>query len=208
MPSFQFTPQPIQQIAFTTTTSPIFVQGPVQGPPGNDGADGADSVVPGPPGYTPVKGVDYFDGVDGYTPIKGVDYFDGTNGTNGTNGYTPIKGVDYFDGINGTNGTNGAGLPVGGSDNQILTKQSAADYDYAWETPVAGVTDHTLLSNIGTNTHSQIDTALTRLANTSGTNTGDNLIIGTTTPTPTTGAKVLWLDTTGGNITLNLVTGD
>ena len=40
------------------------------------------------------------------------------------------------------------------------------------------------------------------------TNTGDNLIIGTTTPTPATGAKVLWLDTTGGNLTLNLVTGD
>ncbi len=32
---------------------------------------------------------------------------------------------------------------------------------------------HTNLSDIGTNTHSQIDTALTRLANTSGTNTGD-----------------------------------
>lgn len=45
-------------------------------------------------------------------------------------------------------------------------------------------------------------------ANLSGTNTGDNLIIGTTTPTPSVGAQVLWLDTTGGNITLNLVTGE
>jgi hypothetical protein len=35
------------------------------------------------------------------------------------------------------------------------------------------ITDHTALSNIGANTHAQIDTALTRLANTSGTNTGD-----------------------------------
>ena len=48
----------------------------------------------------------------------------------------------------------------------------------------------------------------TKLSNLSGTNTGDNLIIGTTTPTPATGAKVLWLDTTGGNLTLNLVTGE
>lgn len=45
-------------------------------------------------------------------------------------------------------------------------------------------------------------------ANLSGTNTGDNLIIGVTTPTPSIGAQVLWLDTTGGNITLNLVTGE
>lgn len=44
----------------------------------------------GDDGYTPVKGVDYFDGKDGKTPIKGVDYFDGKNG------YTPVKGVDYF----------------------------------------------------------------------------------------------------------------
>ena len=47
-----------------------------------------------------------------------------------------------------------------------------------------------------------------KLSNLSGTNTGDNLFIGTTPPTPSTGTKVLWLDTTGGNITFNLVTGD
>lgn len=29
----------------------------------------------GEPGYTPQKGVDYFDGSDGHTPQKGVDYF-------------------------------------------------------------------------------------------------------------------------------------
>ena len=42
-------------------------------------------------GYSPQKGIDYFDGVDGYTPQKGIDYFDGNDG------YTPIKGVDYLD---------------------------------------------------------------------------------------------------------------
>ncbi len=42
----------------------------------------------------------------------------------------------------------------------------------AWVWGVNGG-DHTALTNIGTNTHAQIDTALTRLANTSGTNTGD-----------------------------------
>lgn len=38
-------------------------------------------------------------GKDGYTPVKGVDYFDGANGKDGKDGedgYTPVKGKDYF----------------------------------------------------------------------------------------------------------------
>ncbi len=34
------------------------------------------------------------------------------------------------------------------------------------------------------------------------------LVIGTVEPTPATGDQVLWVDTSGGNVTLNLVTGD
>lgn len=40
-------------------------------------------------------------GEDGYTPVKGVDYFDGEPGKDGepgADGHTPVKGVDYFDG--------------------------------------------------------------------------------------------------------------
>lgn len=55
---------------------------------GKDGADGKD-------GYTPVKGVDYFDGIDGI------------NGSDGADGKTPVKGVDYFDGVDGKDGQNG-----------------------------------------------------------------------------------------------------
>lgn len=43
-------------------------------------------------------------GADGYTPIKGVDYFDGKDGKDG---YTPVKGVDYFDGLQGLRGFKG-----------------------------------------------------------------------------------------------------
>lgn len=59
----------------------------------------------GEDGYTPQKGVDYFDGKDGvdgkngkdgYSPIKGVDYFDGADGPAGKDGKTPVKGTDYF----------------------------------------------------------------------------------------------------------------
>lgn len=31
--------------------------------------------IPAIKGYTPKKGVDYFDGKDGYTPVKGTDYW-------------------------------------------------------------------------------------------------------------------------------------
>lgn len=49
---------------------------------GKDGQPG----LKGEPGYTPLKGVDYFDGKDGKTPIKGVDYFDGEKGDKGDPG--------------------------------------------------------------------------------------------------------------------------
>lgn len=72
-------------------------------------------------GYTPQKGVDYFDGKDGkdgYTPQKGVDYFDGVDGKDGKDGYTPIKGVDYFDGKDGAVGEKGSDgyTPIKGID--------------------------------------------------------------------------------------------
>jgi hypothetical protein len=64
-----------------------------------------------------------------------------------------------------------------------------------------GTTDHALLTNIGTNTHAQIDTALTRLVNTSGTNTGDQTTItgnaGTATKLATTRAIALTGAVTG-----------
>ena len=83
-------------------------------------ADGSWKEIPaivgerGADGYTPVKGVDYFDGQDGqdgkdgYTPQKNVDYFDGKDG------YTPVKGVDYFDGEKGDTGESGVVTPVSG----------------------------------------------------------------------------------------------
>lgn len=70
-------------------------------------------------------------------------------------------------------------VPATGTTNsgKVLTAGGTAG-SLSWVTPAAGVTNHTLLSNIGTNTHAQIDTALTRLANTSGSNTGDQDLSG------------------------------
>ena len=67
-------------------------------------------------GYTPVKGVDYFDGEKGdkgdpftyedFTPeqlasLKGDKGDKGDNGIDGKDGHTPVKNIDYFDGVNG-----------------------------------------------------------------------------------------------------------
>ena len=71
--------------------------------------------------FNPITGgLDYYEvgtpgpaGEDGYTPIKGVDYFDGAKGDpgnpglDGNDGYTPIKGIDYFDGAKGDKGDKG-----------------------------------------------------------------------------------------------------
>lgn len=96
-------------------------------------------VMDGADGYTPVKGVDYFDGEkgdkgdDGYTPVKGVDYFDGEKGDDG---YTPVKGVDYFDGKNGY-------TPVKGVDYFDGEKGEKGDKGDDGYTPVKGVDYYT-----------------------------------------------------------------
>lgn len=68
----------------------------LRGAPGEPGPKGDD-------GYTPIKGVDYRDGVDGepgpkgddgYTPRKGVDYFDGQPGEKGDDGFSPSAKVE------------------------------------------------------------------------------------------------------------------
>lgn len=62
-------------------------------------------------------------GKDGYTPQKGVDYFDGADGKDGPQG--PI-------------GPAGEGVPAGGSAGQVLAKKSADDYDTEWVNQTGG----------------------------------------------------------------------
>lgn len=65
------------------------------------------------------------DGKDGYTPVKGVDYFDGKDGVDGKDGYTPQKGVDYFDGADGKDGQNGSDYVLTEADKQEIAEQAA-----------------------------------------------------------------------------------
>lgn len=73
---------------------------------------------PGEPGYTPQKGVDYF---DGYTPQKNIDYFDGAPG------YTPQKGIDYTDGAPGRAATVQVGTVKTGPVPKVENAGSATD---------------------------------------------------------------------------------
>lgn len=74
------------------------------------------------PSTLPVQG---FAGKDAMWDLMAVQGDSGPAGTNGTIG------------SNGTNGTNGAGVQSGGTTDQVLAKNSNADYDTKWVT-VAG----------------------------------------------------------------------
>ena len=56
-----------------------------------------------------------FNGQDGYTPVKGVDYFDGTNGKDGKDG------KDGIDGINGTDGVSVTKTEINNKGELVIT---------------------------------------------------------------------------------------
>ncbi len=90
-------------ITYTDNTTSKFTV--YNGKNGNNGADGVGVVN----AYVNDDGIlcielddgneiqaGYVVGADGYTPQKGVDYFDGKDGQPGADGYTPVKGTDYW----------------------------------------------------------------------------------------------------------------
>ena len=101
-------------------------------------------------GYTPQKGVDYFDGDDGYTPQKNIDYFDGADGkqvelqNNGT--YIQWRWVGDLAWTNlvalvdlkGDPGDPGVGIPNGGTTGQVLAKKTDANLDVEWVNQTGG----------------------------------------------------------------------
>lgn len=100
-----------------------------------DNAISTIELTPGPEGKQGPQGIP---GKDGYTPVKGVDYFDGKNGTNGkdgkngVDGKTPVKGVDYFDGKDGKDGVDGKDYVLTEADKQEIADMvdvSGADVD-------------------------------------------------------------------------------
>ncbi len=91
-----------------------------EGPGGPKGADG----------YTPIKGVDYFDGKDGYTPVKGVDYFDGKDGANGESAYLWVRYSQNADGSVMT--TDPAGAKYIGTATTSTPTAPTSNTSYKW----------------------------------------------------------------------------
>lgn len=99
----------------------------------------------GPAGYTPVKGVDYndgVDGVDGKTILTGVGSPSSGLGSDGdmyidtsaNDIYGPKTGGVWGSGTSLV-GSPGISVPSGGTTGQTLLKNSSTDYDYSWATP-------------------------------------------------------------------------
>lgn len=85
--------------------------------------------------------------------LKGTD---GTNGINGTPGATGATGATGPTGPQGPAGigSGGAGVPVGGTPGQLLTKDTSADYSVIWANPAqSGVVPVTLRADAQVGPH-------------------------------------------------------
>ena len=145
---------------------------------------------------------------------------EGATGATGSTGATGATGATGSAGANGRvlNVVAGANITVDATDpaNPIVAATSQVKSDWNASSGVTQILNkpslatvatsgsHTDLSNIGTNTHPQIDTALTILANTSGTNTGDQNLSGLFISAGEAGGQTATGDTaSGGNLTLS-----
>ena len=156
----------------------------------------------GDAGYTPVKGVDYFDGTDGtdgtdgkevelqnngtyiqwryvggsWSDLVALSSLKGADGTNGVDGqevslqvsggyiqwrlgtgvWTDLIALSALKGDTGATGATGAGVVVGGTTGQILTKNSSTDYDTSWQNPPQTVTNDQLKNEDRTDTYTYV----------------------------------------------------
>jgi hypothetical protein len=65
--------------------------------------------------------------------VSPVIIYGGEKGDTGATGATGPAGPAGADGADGADGANGQGVPVGGVEGQVILKQSATDYDTAWD---------------------------------------------------------------------------
>lgn len=108
-----------------------------QGPAGPEGPQGPQGTqgVQGLAGDTGPQGPQGLQGVQGLTGDTGPQ---GSQGIQGLTGNTGPQGDQGIQGPAGADGANGQGVPIGGTQGQVLRKISATNYDTEWATPAAG----------------------------------------------------------------------
>ena len=77
-------------------------------------------------------------GVQGELGPQGIQGVKGDTGDTGPQGVQGIQGATGSQGPAGAEGAAGVGVPVGGTTGQVLTKNSATNYDTGWTTPSGG----------------------------------------------------------------------
>jgi len=92
---------------------------------------------------SPVDGDVWYDPTEGFTYI----YYEDPDSSQwiqfGLNRLAPA-GTDGIDGIDGADGADGVGVPIGGSQGQIISKASTTDYDVQWVDPASALSSSTL----------------------------------------------------------------
>lgn len=159
---------------------PMGPAGP-QGPQGDPGADGATGAI-GPQGPQGDVGPAGADGAQGPQGDPGATGPQGPAGADGADGATGPQGPP---GTPGAQGPAGPGVAAGGSTGQVLTKNSATDYDTVWQTPLAGGN----VSNSGTPTSGQLAqwTDATHVAGVDAASAGaSKVLLATIVPTAST----------------------
>ena len=128
----------------STTFTPIELGGSAQGVQGIQGVQGesiqgiqGEQGIQGPQGIG-LQGIQGIQGIQGEQGIQGPQGI-GLQGIQGIQGES-ITGAQGIQGIQGPAGTgSGGSLPTGGTEDQLLVKQSTTDGDALWETvPATG----------------------------------------------------------------------
>lgn len=118
-----------------------------------------EAVISFPASYVQQTAVSLFPvpipGPTGATGPAGATGAQGPQGEQGETGPQGPAGPQGIQGVQGEPGADGSGVPAGGTDGQVLTKQSGVDGDVDWETPGTGVTDHGALSGLADDDHTQ-----------------------------------------------------
>jgi len=114
----------IESVAPAGSTSKVVERGP-SGTSGTSGSSGS-------------SGFSGSSGSSGSSGASGISGSSGTSGSSGSSGASGISGSSGSSGTSGTSGSSGVGVPIGGSQNQILIKNSSIDYATAWSDVLNG----------------------------------------------------------------------